>query len=262
MAADGVAADDDEFGAAVVDEGKGSAESLVRFGDGVRRADVAPEVFAGGRVDREEEGLVAGGLAVAAYGDVALQHLHDETAVVQERAGGEGPLKGEGPDVAFPEFFPSDIEGDEIAGAEEEYGELAVGHGGRGTRITVLAVGGELADLCAPEECAGAAVEAESGLLFRLRISGGGKHAVAPDDGCGGGSAGHFDGPLDAFGFAECGGEIFFGAGAVVERPAPIGPIFGAQGGGGEDEGEGKEEADHGEGWFFGKSVGITDPVR
>ena len=47
-----------------------------------------------------------------------------------------------------------------------------------------------------------------------------------------------------------------------MERPAPVGPIFGVQGSGvGEDEGE-EEAGYHGEGWFFGESVGITVPVR
>src|SRR5690242_4405425 len=100
----------------------------------------APEVLAGGRVDREVEGLVARRLALTAHGDVTLEHLHHEAAVMKQRARGEGPLKRKGPEVAAPEFFAAEIECNEVAGAKEEHHGFPVSGGRGGAGVAVLSV--------------------------------------------------------------------------------------------------------------------------
>ncbi len=246
VAGDGVAADHDQFLSALMGERQRRAERLARFRDRIRRADTAPHVLAGGGVDREEVGFVAGRLAAAAHGDVALENLHDQAAVVQQRAGGKRPLERERSEVAVPEFLAGEIKRDEVARAVEEDDELAVGHGGRRTGVAVLAVGGGLARFRAPEFLPGLSIEAQRVLLVRLRIGGGEEDAIAPDDRRGGGGTGEGDGPFNALGRAELFGEAFLGGGTVVERAAPVGPVFGVEGGGGQKERGGEKESNHG----------------
>jgi hypothetical protein len=125
---DAVAADHDQLRAALVHERQRRAERLARLRHGLGGAQAAPDVLARERVQREQVGLVAGGLAAAAHGDVALEDLHHQPAFVQQRAGGERPLERERPEVALPELFPADLERGQLAGAEEKHDDLSVGH--------------------------------------------------------------------------------------------------------------------------------------
>src|SRR5688572_8578739 len=129
MATDAVTADYDEFLPTVVGERQRSAERLPRFRHRLRRAETPPKVLSRGRINRKQEGLIAGRLATAPHRDVALQHLHHEPPVVEQRAGRERPLKRKRPDVPLPKFATRDFKRHEVASTEEKEDKFAVGNG-------------------------------------------------------------------------------------------------------------------------------------
>src|SRR5688572_30320771 len=133
-----IATDDEDFLAAVVLEGNRGGKAFARLGDGFAGADDAPEFLAAGRVQGEKVRFVRSVFAsAAADGGVALQDLHVELAVGEERAGGECPKEGKLPvillQVARPALFAGGaVEGGDLTAAIEKNHALAIrGRGGR-----------------------------------------------------------------------------------------------------------------------------------
>ena len=98
VSGDAVAADHEDFLAPIVGERDGRAEGFERFRDGVRRADVFPQILTRLRINREQVGVIVW-IAATVHRHVALKNLEVKSAVGERGAGGVGPLIGKRPVV-------------------------------------------------------------------------------------------------------------------------------------------------------------------
>src|SRR4030095_11666260 len=85
-----------------------------RSGAHLTRPQLPPQLLPGCRSEREQIRVIWTILSSASIrGHVALQHLHVNFAIIEQRAGREGPLKGEFAvfllQVSFPKFLSFQI---------------------------------------------------------------------------------------------------------------------------------------------------------
>ena len=150
----------------------GELKDFERLDHGGRGAELLPEVFAGGGIEREDvAGHVLAGRAFLEALEVedfiALEHLDVELAAVERGAAAVGPLGGKGTVRLGEVALPLKIARVVVAGGdgvgEEEDDAVAVGDGGGGGEVAlVVPLKVAFEDDLAPEFLAGVGVVAEA----------------------------------------------------------------------------------------------------
>src|SRR6266699_2159525 len=189
VARQAIAASDQDFLAAMIFERNWGRVSLMRFGYGVTRTDLAPERFSCCGIQRQQKRLDrAVGAAPTVHRFVPLQNLEVKPALVEHRRGREGPLKGKVAiifcNAARPELFARMIKGHKCAISVKEEYSLAIGYRRRRREIAHVVALNPLAHVLVPKDLARFAIQAQSMEALGSGLRRGDKHMITPDDRC------------------------------------------------------------------------------